>query len=118
VSHIQRLAHRRETRAFRVRKRVRGTPERPRVTVHRTHLHIYAQVVDDTAGRTLCECSSLSLKIPYGGNLEAARKVGAELGRKAKELEIAQVGFDRGRFRYQGRVRALAEALREAGVRF
>ncbi len=118
MNRTQRLERQRRNRAFRVRKRVRGSTARPRVTVHRTNLHIYAQVVDDESGRTLCEASSLSLKLPYGGNVAAARQVGAELGRKAADLKITQVGFDRGRFKYHGRVKALADALRETGIQF
>jgi large subunit ribosomal protein L18 len=118
MNRIQRLAKKRERRAFRVRKRIRGTAERPRVTVHRTNLHIYAQIIDDSVSRTLCASSSAALKLPYGGNVAAAKQVGADLGRRAKELKIERVGFDRGHFKYHGRVRALAEALREAGLSF
>ncbi len=114
----KRLARQRRNRAYRVRNRVRGTAERPRVTVHRTNLHIYAQIVDDSTGVTLCEASSVSMKLPYGGNVAAAKSVGGELGRKASDLKIGQVGFDRGSFQYHGRVKALAEALRGAGIKF
>jgi large subunit ribosomal protein L18 len=118
VNRNKRLARRRRNRAFRVRKRVRGRSDRPRVTVHRTNLHIYAQLIDDENGRTICEASSVSLKLPYGGNVEAAKKVGEELGKRAREQQIEAAGFDRGPYQYHGRIKALADALREAGVKF
>ena len=110
------IARRRQNRAFRVRKRVRGTAERPRVTVRRTNLQFYAQLVDDVAGRTLCSASSLALDLPYGGNVAAAKKVGEALAGRAKELGIAKACFDRGPYKYHGRVKALAETLRAAGL--
>ena len=114
----QRIAKRRRNRAFHVRSVVRGTADRPRLTVHRTHLHVYAQVIDDATGRTLCQASSKSLGLEYGGNVAAAKAVGAALGKKASELKIARVGFDRGSYRYHGRVKALADAVRAAGLKF
>ena len=108
----------RRRRAFRVRGRVRGTAERPRITVHRTLQHTYAQVIDDESGRTLCSSSTKSLKVGYGGNVDAAKKVGEELGRKAKELNIEKACFDRGRYAYHGRIKAIAEAVRAAGIQF
>lgn len=110
------IARRRQNRAFRVRKRVRGTAARPRVTVHRTNLHFYAQMVDDDTGRTLCAASSLTLELPYGGNVAGAKKVAEALATKAKELGIAKACFDRGSYKYHGRVKALAETLRTAGL--
>jgi large subunit ribosomal protein L18 len=118
MNRLKRMARRRQNRAYRVRRRVRGTTERPRITIHRTNMHIYAQMIDDESGRTLCEASSVSLKLPYGGNVEAAKKVGEELGRKAKESNVEAAGFDRGGYRYHGRVKALADGVREAGVKF
>lgn len=112
------LAKQRRRRAFRARKRTRGDPARPRVSVHRTSKHVYAQIIDDENGRTLCAVSSVGLKMPYGGNIEAAKAVGDALGKKAVEMKIERVGFDRGRFRYHGRVKALADAVRAAGVKF
>jgi large subunit ribosomal protein L18 len=113
-----RLVRRRRRRAFRVRKSVRGTAARPRITVNRTNLHIYAQMIDDENGRTLCEASSVSLKLPYGGNVAAAKAVGEALGKKAISQQIALGCFDRGASRYHGRVKALADAVRAAGVKF
>jgi large subunit ribosomal protein L18 len=101
-----------------VRKRARGTAERPRLTVHRTHLHVYAQLVDDEAGRTLCESSSCSLHLPYGGNVAAAKAVGESLAQKAAALQLKHACFDRGSYRYHGRVKALADAVRAAGIQF
>ena len=110
------IARRRRNRAFRVRNRVRGTADRPRVTVHRTNLNFYAQMIDDLAGKTLCSASSLALDIPKGGNVAAAKKVGEALGARAKELGLTKACFDRGSYRYHGRVKALADALRAAGL--
>jgi large subunit ribosomal protein L18 len=118
VSTQSRLAVRRQNRAFRVRKAGRGSAERPRITVHRTHLHVYAQMIDDVAGRTLCEASSASLKLKYGGNVAAAKAVGEALAQKAKALGIQAAAFDRGSYRYHGRVKALADAVRAGGVKF
>ena len=118
MNRLQRMARRKKNRAFRVRKRVQGTVERPRLSVHRTNVHIYAQMIDDIDGRTICACSSVSMKLEYGGNIDAAKQVGAELGRLAKEKDVDTAGFDRGMNRYHGRVKALADAVREAGVKF
>jgi large subunit ribosomal protein L18 len=118
VSIDTRLVRRRRRRAFRVRKAVRGSAARPRITVHRTNLHIYAQMIDDESGRTLCEASSASLRLPYGGNVAAAKAVGEALGKKATSLQIAAACLDRGASRYHGRVKALADAVRAAGVKF
>jgi large subunit ribosomal protein L18 len=118
VSVDTRLIRRRQRRAYRVRKAVRGTAERPRITVHRTNLHIYAQMVDDEGGRTLCEASSVTLELPYGGNVAAAKAVGEALGKKAASLKIVNACFDRGASRYHGRVKALADAVRAAGLKF
>ncbi|MDA1193600.1 MAG: 50S ribosomal protein L18 [Planctomycetota bacterium] len=118
MDRLKRMTHRKRTRAFRVRKKVRGTAERPRLSVHRTGKHIYAQMIDDDQGLTLCAVSSISLKLPYGGNVAAAKQVGAELGRLAGERKLALAGFDRGMCRYHGRVKALADAVRAAGVKF
>lgn len=112
----------RKRRARRTRSHVRGTPERPRLTVHRSLRHVRAQLVDDTAGRTLCAVSSLSPglreQLPYWGNAKAAALVGKAIGEKAKGMGITLVAFDRGPYKYHGRVKALAEAAREAGLKF
>lgn len=104
-------------RKRRIRKSVSGTPERPRLQVSRTLKHIYAQIIDDTTGKTLCAESSLGLKIA-GGNVDAAKAVGKSIGEKAKANSIEKVCFDRGGRLYHGRVKALADAAREAGLQF
>ena len=102
----------------RVRKKVRGTAARPRLAVFRSNKHITAQVIDDIAGRTLAAASTTeaSLKEGVTGNADAARKVGALIAERAKAAGITQVVFDRGGFIYHGRVAAVADAAREAGL--
>jgi large subunit ribosomal protein L18 len=106
----------------RIRKKLRGTPERPRLAVFRSQGHIYAQVIDDDAGRTLCAASSLDkdlrAKSKRGGNVASAKEVGALIAGRAKEKGVAAVVFDRGGFQYHGRIKALADAAREAGLKF
>jgi large subunit ribosomal protein L18 len=105
-----------------IRHRVFGTTERPRLTVFRSLKNLYAQIIDDEKGVTLCEASSrskdLQSKIPSGGNIPAAKLVGAALAERAKAKNIEQVCFDRNGYRYHGRVKALADAAREAGLKF
>ncbi len=108
----------RQRRHARVRRIVSGTPECPRLNVFRSNKHIYAQVIDDTTGRTLCAASSQAMKLENGSNLEAARKVGEEIAKKCQEASITTVRFDRGGYVYHGRVQALADAAREAGLKF
>ncbi len=106
----------------RVRKKIKGTPERPRLNVFRSLNHIYAQIIDDTNGNTLVAAStldeSLKGKIKYGGNKEAAKEVGKLIAKKAIDKGIKLVVFDRGGYLYHGRVKELAEAAREAGLEF
>jgi large subunit ribosomal protein L18 len=108
----------------RIRKRVTGTPERPRLAVFRSQSHIYAQVIDDDAGRTLCAASSLEKELKgdaagkRGADVDAAKKVGALIATRAKEKGIEAVVFDRGGFQYHGRIKALADAARESGLKF
>ncbi len=113
----QRLRRRR-----RVRKRLNGTAERPRLSVFRTHKHIYAQVVDDARGHTIASASSLDKtlrgELGFGGNRQAAEAIGRALAERAQAAGVKQVCFDRGSFRYHGRVAALAEAARSAGLEF
>jgi large subunit ribosomal protein L18 len=112
---IQRLR-----RKKRVRKNVFGTAERPRLSVYRSLQHIYAQLIDDTAGRTLVEASTVSKEVrgslKYGGNKEAAAKVGTLLAERAKAKGITAAAFDRNGYKYHGRVKALAEAVRKGGL--
>ncbi|MBE3587492.1 MAG: 50S ribosomal protein L18 [Thermoanaerobacteraceae bacterium] len=112
----------RAKRHRRVRKKIAGTPQRPRLNVFRSLNHIYAQIVDDEQGTTLISASSLSPELrgqlSRGGNKEAAAAVGRLVARKALEKGIRQVVFDRAGYLYHGRVKALAEAAREAGLEF
>jgi large subunit ribosomal protein L18 len=114
---IQRLRRRR-----RVRKKIVGTPERPRLSVFRSSKHIYAQLIDDLTGTTLASASSrvpgVREGMPYGGNVKAAQVVGKALAEAAKAKGIGKVAFDRGHYKYHGRVKALAEAAREGGLQF
>ena len=104
----------------RIRKKVAGTAERPRLSVYRSTKHIAVQVIDDGAGRTLCAASTVEggLRGKTGGNVEAARQVGKLIAERAREKGIEQVVFDRGGYIYHGRVKGLAEAAREAGLKF
>ena len=109
-------------RKVRVRKKIRGTSERPRLNVFKSARHIYAQLIDDTAGATLVAVSTVTTDaatgLKYTGNIEAARKIGAEIAKKALAQDINAVVFDRNGFLYHGRVKALAEAARENGLTF
>ena len=103
----------------RVRGKISGTPECPRLNVFRSSLHIYAQIIDDVNGKTLCAASSTEKGFGmYGGNCEAAKKVGQMIAEKAKNAGITDVVFDRGGYVYHGRVAALAEGAREGGLNF
>ena len=105
---------------LRIRKKLRGTVARPRLNIFRSLKHIYAQVVDDARGCTLAAAGSLDKDFPLrgGGNVAAAREVGKWIAQRALEKGIQQVAFDRGGYRYHGRIKALAEAAREAGLQF
>ncbi len=113
---------RRARRKKRIRKKLSGTPRMPRLAVYRSHRNIGAQIIDDLSGRTLCGLSTLAKELrgqfSYAGNAKAAAALGKTLGEKAKSLGIEQVCFDRGGCAYHGRVKALADAAREAGLRF
>ncbi len=108
----------RERRHARVREKVSGTASRPRLCVFRSNKHIEAQLIDDVKGVTLVSCASTQLHLANGGNVEAAAKVGSVLAEKAKALKIEEAVFDRGGYSYHGRVKALADAAREGGLRF
>ena len=110
----------RQRRHRRVRRKISGTAERPRLCVFRSLKHIYAQIIDDEKGVTLVAASTLSPEIrgSYGGNVAAAKRVGALIASKALEAGIRRVVFDRGGYAYHGRVKALAEAAREGGLEF
>ncbi len=112
----------RERRRRRVRKKVFGTPERPRLSVYGSLNHIYAQIIDDMEGVTMVAASTLDKQLrplsTHGGNVEAARKVGALLAERALQKGVKKVVFDRGGFKYHGRIKALADAAREGGLEF
>lgn len=109
-------------RHLRIRRKLSGTPDSPRLAVHRSGKHIYAQVIDDTRAVTLASASTLDKEIregiKSGANLEAAQKVGTLVANRAKKAGVSVVVFDRGGFLYHGRIAALADAAREAGLEF
>ena len=102
----------------RVRKKVFGTPDKPRLCVFRSLKHIYAQVIDDHAGRTLAAASSVEKDAPNGGNLAGAKQIGRLVAERALAKGIKQVVFDRGGYLYHGRIKGLADSAREAGLEF
>jgi large subunit ribosomal protein L18 len=109
-------------RHLRVRKKINGTVQRPRLSVYRSSKHIYAQLIDDVKGVTLAAASTLDKElaenIGNGGSVEAARQVGELIAKRAKSKGVDQVVFDRGGYLYHGRIQALADAAREAGLQF
>ncbi len=121
VRKLSRDAHRRRVHA-RVRTRVVGTPERPRLAVYRSLDHIYAQIIDDRDGRTVASASSVDKEtkknLKGGGNVASAKAVGKIIAERAKAAGVSKVVFDRGGYKYHGRVKALADAAREAGLQF
>lgn len=104
-------------RHARIRKNLSGTSETPRLNVFRSNTNIYAQIIDDTKGVTLVSASSLDMKLKKN-DIETATKVGAEIAARAKKAGITEVVFDRGGYAYHGRVKALADGAREAGLKF
>lgn len=122
MDHNKALGKQRQRRRYRVRKRVRGTEDRPRLCVKRTLRNITVQVVDDIAGVTLASASttdkSLGKQLKYGGNCAAAEAVGKLIAERATAKGVTEVSFDRGSCKYHGRVAALANAARAAGLQF
>ena len=108
----------RAKRHSRIRAKISGTPECPRLSVFRSNAEIYAQIIDDETKTTLVSASSLELKLENGSNVEAAAAVGKSIAEKATKAKITKVVFDRGGYLYHGRVKALAEAARENGLEF
>ncbi|WP_027415401.1 50S ribosomal protein L18 [Aneurinibacillus terranovensis] len=112
----------RKKRHLRVRKKISGTAQAPRLNVYRSSKHIYAQLIDDVAGVTLASASTvdpeLKDQITHGGNQEAAAKVGALIAKRGLEKGVSEVVFDRGGYLYHGRIKTLADAAREAGLQF
>ncbi len=117
LKQVQRLRRRHH-----VRRKIVGTVERPRLTVFRSSKHIYAQLIDDLTGQTLASANTaapdVKKDVPYGGNIKAAQAVGKRLAEVAKERGIHKAAFDRGHYRYHGRIKALADAAREGGLQF
>ncbi|GMV27306.1 MAG: 50S ribosomal protein L18 [Phycisphaerae bacterium] len=114
-------AVRRTRRRIGIRKRVAGTPDRPRLAVYKSLMHIHAQVIDDLAGKTLASASSTEKDIKSGGktgNSASAAAVGSKLAERARAAGVSDVVFDRGGFKYHGRVKALGDAARKAGLKF
>ena len=116
-------ASRLERRQFRTRKNIFGDTERPRLSVFRSDKHIYAQLIDDHTGKTLAMVTSTSAEVrgaelKNGGNIAAAKKVGKAIAEKAKSIGVTKVAFDRGGRMYHGRIKALADAAREGGLKF
>lgn len=122
MDRFTKLTARRERRCGRVRRRIRGTASRPRLTVFRSGRHIAAQIVNDESGVTIAAASTCQKDVANGltstANREAAQKVGRVIAERAKQAGIGMVAFDRGRFMYHGRVAALAHAARENGLKF
>ncbi|HVA46603.1 MAG TPA: 50S ribosomal protein L18 [Pirellulales bacterium] len=118
MNHERTIARQRQRRGFRVRNRVKRDSRRPRLSIFRSHKHMYAQIIDDDAGKTLVYASTRDkdLSGSYGGNKAAAQTVGRVLAERALAAGIKAVAFDRREYKYHGRVAALAEAAREAGL--
>ena len=114
----KRLAATRQRKRWRVRKKIVGTPERPRLSVYRSSKYIYAQMIDDLSGVTLASATSLHKGAAKGGNVAAAADVGRQLAEAAKAAGISRAAFDRGHYKFHGRVKALADAVRAGGVQF
>jgi large subunit ribosomal protein L18 len=102
----------------RIRRRLAGTTDRPRLNVYRSLNHIYVQVIDDSQGVTVASASTVAAKLKTGGNIAAAKEIGKLIAERAKEKGISRVVFDRGGYLYHGRIKALADAAREAGLEF
>jgi large subunit ribosomal protein L18 len=121
VRKLSKDEHRRRVHA-RVRKQLSGTAERPRLCVYRSLGHIYTQIIDDRSGRTIVSASSVDKEtkknLKGGGNIASAKAVGKNIAERAKAAGVVKVVFDRGGYKYHGRVKALADAAREAGLQF
>ena len=117
IPQIQRNSIRKRVHS-RIRERLSGTGARPRLNVYRSLNHIYAQVIDDASGTTVVSASSISSKLKTGGNVAAATEIGKLIAERAREKGIKKVVFDRGGYLYHGRIKALADAAREAGLEF
>lgn len=110
------------SRTNRVRKKIRGDADRPRLSVRRSNKHLYCQLIDDEAGKTIASAStrdkSIAGQVKYGGNCEAAKVIGAAIAERAKAAGVTEIRFDRGPYKFHGRVAELANAAREGGLKF
>ncbi len=120
MNRIQLKSHKRLRRKKGLRKRIMGYPGQPRLSVFRSAKHIYAQVIDDLSGKTLASASTAEkgAKVEKGGNCDAAMQVGSRVAERAKAAGVEAIVFDRNGFRYHGRIKALADAARKAGLKF
>ena len=122
MKHQRAKLRQQQRRRWRVRKKLQGTSEQPRLTIRRSHQHIYCQLIDDVSGRTVAAASTRDKAIrddvKYGGNRDAAAAVGKAIAERGLEAGVKAVTFDRGSYKYHGRVAALAEAAREGGLQF
>jgi large subunit ribosomal protein L18 len=122
VNHEKTIIHQRRRRGFRVRNRIKRDSTRPRLSVFRSHKHLYVQVIDDVRGHTLASASTsekdLGGEVGYGGNKTAAQAIGKAIAERALAAGVKEVAFDRREYQYHGRVAALADAAREAGLVF
>ena len=120
MKYSKKLNLQRWRRKNRVRKKLRGTADCPRLNVHRSNKHIYCQLIDDESGKTIASASTrdkdIAGQIKFGGNLDAAKQVGTAIAEKAKSAGVTKVRFDRGRYNYHGRVAEIASAARECGL--
>lgn len=118
MSHLDRKAARAKVRT-RIRKKIAGTSQRPRLAVHFSNMNVYAQLIDDDNGVTIASASTLDKAVgKKGANIASAMKVGEVVAQRAKEAKVEEVVFDRGGYRYHGKVKALADAAREGGLKF
>lgn len=108
----------RKRRHFRVRKKIAGTPARPRLNVFKSNTNIYTQIIDDTTGTTLVSASTLKMDLKGKSNIQAATALGQEIAKKAQAANITDVVFDRGGYQYHGKIKAFADAARENGLKF
>jgi large subunit ribosomal protein L18 len=122
MDHHKKVGRQRKRRQYRVRKRLSGTPERPRLSIKRTHKHVYCQLIDDVSGTTLVSASTRDKELrgdmQNGGNKDAAAAVGTAVAVKASAAGVKAICLDRGSYKYHGRIAALADAVREGGISF
>ena len=122
MDHHKNIGRQRTRRGWRVRNHLKRNSDRPRLAVHRSHKHMYVQLIDDAQGKTLAAASTLDQdlrsQLKYGGNVDAAKLVGKAIAERAKAAGVQSVYFDRREYKYHGRIKAVAEAAREAGLQF